>query len=70
LPPSQPKCNSALETGAIKKPTQFKVRDNEEGLLHRLTLPEDLEWESRPEDVVLSPDAVKMMFSEYVGGLR
>ena len=59
FPPSQSKCHSCSQTGARKKPSQVKVQENEAGLMFRSALPEDLDWDTRVEDVALSMDAIK-----------
>jgi len=45
--------------GAKKNPSQFKLQDDEVGLIFLSALPEDLEWETRAEDAALSLDAIK-----------
>jgi len=55
--------------GAKKKPTQFKLQDNEVGLIFRSALPEELEWETRAEDVALSLDAIKRCLANMLAAL-
>jgi len=45
--------------GNKKKSSQFKLLDNQEGLIFRSALPEELEWENRAEDVALSLESIK-----------
>jgi len=52
--------------GARKKPSKFKLHNNEAGLIFRSALPEDLEWETRAEDVALSLDAIKRCLSNML----
>ena len=47
LPPSLAQCLTCSKMGAKKKPSQFKLQDNEVGLIFRSALPEELEWETR-----------------------
>jgi len=42
-----------------KKSSQYKLLDNQDGLIFRSALPEELEWENRAEDVALSLDSIK-----------
>jgi len=42
-----------------KKSSQFKLLDNQEGLIFRSAVPEELEWENRAEDIALSLDSIK-----------
>jgi len=51
FPPSLAQCLACSKTGAKKKPSQFKLQNDEVGLIFRSALPEDLEWETRAEDV-------------------
>jgi len=44
--------------GNKNKSSQFKLLDNQEGLIFRSALPEELEWENRAEDVALSLDSI------------
>jgi len=55
--------------GTKKKPSQFKLQDNEVGLIFRSALPEELEWETRAEDVALSLDAIKRCLSNTLVAL-
>jgi len=66
FPPSLAQCLACSETGAKKKPSQFKLQDNEVGLIFRSALPEELEWETRAEDVALSLDAIKRCLSNML----
>jgi len=59
FPPSLIQCLACSKMGAKKKPSQFKLQDDEVGLIFRSALPEDLEWDTRAEDVALSLDAIK-----------
>ena len=59
FPFSLPQCHSSSQEEAKKKPSQFKPRKNEEGLIFRSALTEDLDWDTRAEDVALSLDAIK-----------
>jgi len=45
--------------GNKKKSSQFKLLDNQEGLIFRSALPEELEWENGAEDVALSLESIK-----------
>ena len=49
---------SQAQTRVIKKPTQFKAKLNEAGLMFWSALPENLEWENRANDVALLLDTV------------
>jgi len=44
--------------GTKKKPSKFKLLDNQMGLIFRSALPEELEWDNRAEDIALSLDAI------------
>jgi len=57
FPSSLPQCLACSQTGAKKKPSQFKPQVNEASLIFRSALPENLEWDTRTEDVALSLDA-------------
>ena len=59
FPPSQIKCNSCLHKGTRRKPTQFKAKENETGLIFRSTLPEELKLGNRADDAALSLDTIK-----------
>jgi len=50
---------TCTRVGNKKKSSQFKLLDNQEGLIFRSALPEELEWENRAEDVALSLDSIK-----------
>ena len=52
-----------------KKPSQFNLQDNEVGLIFRSALPEELEWETRAEDVALSLDAIKRCLANMLVAL-
>jgi len=54
---------------AKKKPSQFKLQDDEVGLIFRSALPEDLEWDTRAEVVALSLDAIKRCLSNMLVAL-
>jgi len=56
--------------GAKKKPSQFKLQGNEVGLIFRSALPEDLEWDTRAEDVALSLDAIERCLSNMLVALN
>jgi len=51
---------------AKKKPSRFKIQDDEVGLIFWSALPEDLEWDTRAEDVALSLDAIKRCSSNML----
>jgi len=55
--------------GAKKKPSQFKLLDNEVGLIFRSALPAELEWGNREEEVALSLDAIKRCLSNMLVAL-
>jgi len=55
--------------GVKKKPPQFKLQDGEAGLIFRSALPENLEWDTRAEDVALSLDAIKRCLSNMLVAL-
>jgi len=55
--------------GTKKKPSKFKLQDNQVGLIFRSALPEELEWETRAEDVALSLDAIKRCLSNMLTAL-
>jgi len=42
-----------------KKTSQFKLPENAMGMIFRSALPEELDWNTRAEDVALSLDAIK-----------
>jgi len=48
--------------GVEKKPSQFKLHNNEAGLIFRSVLPEDLEWET----AALLLDAIKRCLSNML----
>jgi len=49
--------------GTKKKPSRFNLQDNQVGLIFRSALPEELQWETRAEDVALSLDDIKRCLS-------
>ena len=53
-----------FKMGANTKPSQ--LHDNEVGLIFRSALPEELEWDTRAEDVALSLDAIKRCLSNML----
>ena len=69
VPSSLAQCLACSETGAKKKPSQFELQDNEVGLIFRSALPEELEMETRAEDVALSLDAIKRCLSNMLVAL-
>jgi len=69
FPPSLAQCLTCSKMGAKKKPSQFKLHNNEAGLIFRLALPEELEGETRAEDVALSLDAIKGCLSNMLVAL-
>jgi len=66
FPPSLTQCLACSKTGAKKKPSHFKLQDDEVGLIFWSALPEDLEWDTRVEDVALSLDAIKRCLSNML----
>jgi len=69
FPPSQPQCLVCAQKGAKKKPSKFKILKNEPGLIFQSALPEDLEWDTRIEDVALSLYAIKRCLTNMLGAL-
>jgi len=69
FPPSLAQCLTCSKMGANKKPSQFKLQDNGVGLIFRSALAEELEWETRAEDVALSLDAIKRCLSNMLVAL-
>jgi len=69
FPPSLAQCLTCSIMGTNKKPSQFKLQDHEVGLIFRSALPEELEWETRVEDVALSLDAIKRCLSNMLAAL-
>ena len=69
FPPSLPQCYSCSQIGTKKKPSQFKLQENEAGLIFRAALPKDLDWDTRAEDVALSMDAIKRCLSNMLVAL-
>jgi len=58
FPQSLAQCLTCSRLGTKKKPSQFKLQDNQVGLIFRSALPEELEWENQAEDVALSLDDI------------
>jgi len=69
FPPSLPQCLACSQKGAKKKPSQFKILENEAGLIFRSGLSEDLEWDTRIENVALSLDAMKQCLTNMMVAL-
>jgi len=69
FPPSLTQCLTCSRMGTKKKPSKFKLQDNQVGLIFRSALPEELEWETRAEDVALSLDAIKRCLSNMLTAL-
>jgi len=69
FPPSLSQCYSCSQNGATKKPYQSKVQANEAGLIFQSALPEDLDWDTRVEDVALSMDAIKRCLANMLVAL-
>jgi len=69
FPPSLAQCLTCSKMGAKKKPSQFKLQENEVGLIFRSALREDLEWDTRAEDVALSLDDMKRCLSNMLVAL-
>jgi len=69
FPPSLPQCLACSQNGVKKKPSQFKLQKNEAGLIFRSALPEDLDWDTRAEDVTLSLDAIKRCLTNMLVAL-
>ena len=59
FPPSLNQCLTCTKVGNKKKPSQFRLLDNQVGLIFRSALLEELEWENRAEDVSLSLESIK-----------
>jgi len=59
FPPSLNQCLTCTKVRNKKKPSQFRLLDNQVGLIFRSALPEELEWENRVEDVALSLESIK-----------
>jgi len=55
--------------GTKKKPSKFELQDNQVELIFKSALPEELEWETRAEDVALSLDAIKRCLSNMLTAL-
>ena len=58
-PPSHNQCLTCTKVGNKKKPSQFRLLDNQVGLIFRSALLEEPEWENRAEDVALSLESIK-----------
>ena len=69
FPPSLTQCLTCSRMGTEKKPSKFKLQDNQVGLIFRSAPPEELEWETRAEDVALSLDAIKRCLSNMLTAL-
>jgi len=69
FPPSLTQCLACSKTGAKKKPSQFKSQDGKVGLIFWQAPPENLEWDTRAEDVALSFDAIKRCLSNMLVAL-
>jgi len=67
--PSLTQCLTCSRLGTKKKPSQFKLQDNQVGLIFRSALPEEQEWETRAEDVALFLDAIKRCLSNMLTAL-
>jgi len=70
FPPSLAQCLTCSKRGAKKKPSQLKLQDNEVGLIFRSALPEELEWDTRAEDVALLLNAIKRCSSNILVALN
>jgi len=69
ISPSQSQCHSCSQTRARKNPSQCKVQANEAGLIFQSALPEDLDWDTRVEDVALSMDAIQRCIANMLVAL-
>jgi len=69
FPPFLPQCHSCSQNGTKKKPSQFKLQENEGGLIFRSAIPEDLDWDTRAEDEALSMDAIKRCLASMLVAL-
>ena len=49
--------------------SQFKRQDNAMGLIFRSALPEELDWNTRAEDVALSLDAIRRCLTNMLVAL-
>jgi len=58
-----------LTEGGEKETITIQPQINEVGLIFRSAFPEDLEWETRAEDVALSLDAIKRCLSNMLVAL-
>jgi len=67
--PSLPQCLACSQKGSEKKSSQFRPQVNEEDLIFRSALPEDLEWDTKAEDVALSLDAIKRCLTNMLVAL-
>jgi len=52
-----------------KETVTIQLQDNEVGLIFRLALPEELEWDTLAEDVALSLEAIKRCLSNMLVAL-
>jgi len=59
VPPFPHPMSEMYKSGKQKETVTIQTPDNQEGLIFRSALPEELEWENRAEDVALSPDSIK-----------
>jgi len=69
FPPSLAKCLSCSKKGAKKKLSQFKRQDNTMGLIFRSAVTEELDWNTRAEEVALSLDAIKRCLPNMLAAL-
>jgi len=69
IPPSLTQCLACSRLGTKKKPSKFKLLDNQVGLIFRSALPEELEWDNRAEDVAPSLDAIQRCLSNMLTAL-
>ena len=58
-----------LTEGGEKETITIQTSGNEEGLMFRSAFPEDLEWDTRAEDVALSMDAIKWCLTNMLVAL-
>jgi len=66
ISPSLTQCLTCSKVGAKEKPSRFKLKDNEVGLIFQSALPEDLEWDTWAEDVALSLDSIQRCLSNML----
>jgi len=69
FPLSLAQCLSCSKKAAKRKPSQFKRQDNAMGLIFRSALPEELDWNTRSEDVALSLDGIKRCLTNMLVAL-